>query len=527
MLALGMVLWTALQVNLVPETSVPRTSAGTSENVSGELPGTVHLVRDFGPTELPLPADYSVAPGKRVENGSQRSPLVAGAQNTSRTIAWPASTSSNPSRRNAGEISLNDGLKRLLNSSVETTCRPSTLPNIKGEKPSEDWDITSQTKPPHIKNGNVSACGNDHFERPDMMASALNGWLPSMKHSCASERESIAMSCLSGKAPHLIAYSKSFQGPSITCSGVPYGSYAMRSVIRSYEDAIAHVYVYAPLVNGGEPFCPVENANVQWKMYYATNTMQRTSAMLYDDGIDPDDVQNNGVYTGNANFFYGEGLYHSYIFASSRYKGTTVSGQPSEPFDYNFYSEVVVANAVYENWAVIYPLRLRSVSIDQAQIVPAVTVQWMSTAHTDNWAEIWMGLQATELSAPYLTKAGVLVDLKNDVLKGTTHTVIPRGQIAEVVVRVPVKLLDRIPERHKTATIYVSLVTRNVRNIRSKPSLPLNVTITVPPKRVNPAVFFGPSNSFLGAPSASLWTVLSATATVLVLVWLSPPTVFR
>ncbi|XP_075723808.1 uncharacterized protein LOC142765885 [Rhipicephalus microplus] len=129
-----------------------------------------------------------------------------------------------------------------------------------------------------------------------------------------------------------------------------------------------------------------------------------------------------------------------------------------------------------------------------------------------------MGLQAAELAERYLLKAGVLVDPKKDLLKGTLLPNSSRGTISEVVVRVPKKLLDRISEHSRTAIVFISLVVINKFNIRGKPSAPMNFTITLPPSTVRGPDFHKPAGSPSCGPVASLWTVLFATATVLAFV---------
>ncbi|KAL3175258.1 hypothetical protein MRX96_010877 [Rhipicephalus microplus] len=139
-----MLLRILLKVALVAETS-----AGSGENVSVELPRLATLMRDLGSTELPLSAENVVAPRKRAESGFQRVSLLAGAHNASDATAWPPSTLNIRARKNAAEARSN-------------------------KQPSEVWRITSPSERSHIKSGNVSPCGNDDYERPDLMASALN-----------------------------------------------------------------------------------------------------------------------------------------------------------------------------------------------------------------------------------------------------------------------------------------------------------------------------------------------------------------
>ncbi|KAH8009635.1 hypothetical protein HPB51_018903 [Rhipicephalus microplus] len=172
-----MLLRILLKVALVAETS-----AGSGENVSVELPRLATLMPDLGSTELPLSAENVVAPRKRAESGFQRVSLLAGAHNASDATAWPPSTLNIRARKNAAEARSNDGIKRLQDTSAITT---STLRNIEGasentnhtnKQPSEVWRITSPNERSHIKSGNVSPCGNDDYERPDLMASALNDY---------------------------------------------------------------------------------------------------------------------------------------------------------------------------------------------------------------------------------------------------------------------------------------------------------------------------------------------------------------
>ncbi|KAH6939822.1 hypothetical protein HPB50_021867 [Hyalomma asiaticum] len=80
-----------------------------------------------------------------------------------------------------------------------------------------------------------------------------------------------------------------------------------------------------------------------------------------------------------------------------------------------------------------------------------------------------MGLHAVELAPEYIEKAGIKIDPSKDLLKGRLgyYPVPLLSQLLTAVVRVPVKLLDRIPEGRKRAVIFVCLDTVYYYNSRS------------------------------------------------------------